>query len=54
MRPSIVPNPSKPDVDFKTQQELEFDRWRIAIAIVERMREAGISCELSKYPQNGH
>ena len=26
---------------FKAQQKLEFDRWRIAIAIVERMREAG-------------
>ncbi|MGC1882086.1 MAG: hypothetical protein WA703_12915 [Pseudolabrys sp.] len=27
--------------NFKAQQKLEFDRWRIAIAIVERMREAG-------------
>jgi hypothetical protein len=38
----------------KAQQKLEFDRYRTAIAIVERMREAGISCELSNNPQNGH
>ena len=41
MLSSIIRNPAKPDDDFKAQQELEFDRWRIAIAIVERMREAG-------------
>ena len=43
----VVRNPSRSDDDVKTQQELEFDRWRIAIAIVERMRKVGISCELS-------
>jgi hypothetical protein len=53
MPSSIVRNPSRSD-DVKAQQEVEFDRWRIAIAIVKRMREAGISCELSKDPQNGH
>ena len=42
MPSSIVRNPSRPDDDFKTQQELEFDRWRTAIKIVQRMREAGI------------
>jgi hypothetical protein len=40
--------------DFKAQQKLEFDRWRSAIAIVQRMREAGISCELFDDFQNGH
>ena len=54
MLSSIIRNPAKPDDDFKAQQELEFDRWRIAIAIVERMREAGISCELFIDPRNGH
>ena len=36
------------------QQKLELDRLRTAIALVERMRQAGISCELSNDPQNGH
>jgi hypothetical protein len=39
---------------FKAQQKLEIDRWRTAIAIVERMREAGIGCELSNDRQNGN
>ena len=55
MQSSITLNPARPDDAFKAQQELEFDRWRIAIAIVDRMREAGISCELSKIDlQNRH
>jgi hypothetical protein len=49
-----IPNPARPDDAFKAQQKLEFDRWRTAIAIVERMREAGISCELSNDLQNVH
>ena len=48
----VVPNPVRPDDDFKTQQELEFDRWRTAVTIVTRMREAGVSCELSNDLQN--
>ena len=54
MPSSIIRNPARPDDDFKAQQKLEFDRWRIAIAIVERMREAGISCELSNDLQNSN
>ena len=50
----IIRNPARPDEDFKEQQELEFDRWRTAIAIVERMRKAGVSCELSNGFQNGN
>jgi hypothetical protein len=50
----IIRNPAKPGDDFKAQQKLEFDRRRTAIAIVERMREAGISCELSNDLQNGN
>ena len=41
MPSNIVRNPARPDDAFKAQQKLEFDRWRTAIAIVERMREAG-------------
>ena len=41
MPSNIVRNPARPDDAFKAQPKLEFDRWRIAIAIVERMREAG-------------
>jgi hypothetical protein len=52
MPSSIIRNPARPDDDFKAQQELEFDRWRRAIVIVKRMREAGISCELSNDLQN--
>jgi hypothetical protein len=54
MSSRISRDPARPDGDFKVQQKLEFDRWRIAIAIVERMREAGISCELSNGLQNGN
>jgi hypothetical protein len=54
MPSNIVRNPARPDDAFKAQQKLEFDRWRTAIAIVERMREAGISCKLSNDLQNGN
>jgi hypothetical protein len=49
----IIRNRARPNDDFKAQQKLQFDRRRMAIAIVERMREAGISCELSNDLQNG-
>jgi hypothetical protein len=54
MPASIVRNSAGPDDDFKAEQKLEFDRWRSAIAIVQRMREAGISCELFNDRQNSH
>jgi hypothetical protein len=50
---NIFRNPSRPDEDFKAQQKLEFDRWRTAVTIVQRMREAGISCELFNL-EDGH
>ena len=52
MPSSIIRNPGRPDDDFKAQQKLELDRLRTAIAIVERMRQAGISCELSSDLKN--
>jgi hypothetical protein len=54
MPSNIIRNPARPDDAFKAQQKLEFDRWRTAIAIVERMREAGFSCKLSNDLQNGN
>jgi len=41
MPSNIIRNPARPGGAFKAQQKLEFVRWRTAIAIVERMREAG-------------
>ena len=32
----------------------DFDRWREAIHIIQRLREAGISCELFNDLQNGN
>jgi hypothetical protein len=37
----------------ETQPKREFDRWRVAVDIVRRLREAGISCELGNV-QNRH
>ena len=52
MPSSIIRNPAGPeDDDFKTKQKVELDRLRTAIAIVERMRQAGISCELFNDPK---
>jgi hypothetical protein len=32
----------------ETQAKREFDRWRIAVDLVQRLREAGIDCELAE------
>ena len=53
MQSSIILNPARPDDESEAQQELEFDRWRTAVTIVERMREAGINCELFIDSRNG-
>ena len=44
----------EPDQLLLLQQKLELDRLRTAIALVELMRQAGISCELSSDPENGN
>jgi hypothetical protein len=49
-----IPQIGELDEDFKARQKLEIDRWRAAITIIQRMREAGISCELSIDLKNGH
>jgi hypothetical protein len=42
-----VRHPATPDRDVPVEQKREFDRWRVAVDIVRRLREAGIGCELS-------
>jgi hypothetical protein len=39
-------DPAKPDDNSQTDHEREFDRWRTAVELIQRMREAGIGCEL--------
>jgi len=46
MSTSVVRPPTSEETKVKSEQELEIERWRIAVAIVRRMREAGISCRL--------
>jgi len=40
--------------DPETQPKREIDRWRVAVDLVRRMREAGIDCELFDLSQNRH
>ena len=54
MPSSIIRHPVTPDDDAQSPQERDFDRWREAIHIIQRMREAGISCELFNDLQNGN
>jgi hypothetical protein len=46
MPSSIIRSSARPDDNLNVQQKLEFDRWRTAVAIVQRMRQVGTSCEL--------
>ena len=41
-----VRRPAKEDA-HQSQPKLEYDRWRTAVDIVRRLREAGIECELN-------
>ena len=40
-------HPVTPDDDVQSPQERNFDRWRVAIQIIQRLREAGIKSELN-------
>jgi hypothetical protein len=51
--PSIVRHPTTEDDPSEIQPKREFDRWRFAVEIVRRLREAGIGCELGNV-QNRH
>jgi hypothetical protein len=46
MPSKIVRRSSRPDDDTQAPQEREFERWRTAVDVVRRMREAGISCQM--------
>jgi hypothetical protein len=54
MPSSIVRHPATLDDDSQSEQKREFDRWRAAVDIVRRLREAGIRCELRDGFQNRH
>ena len=54
MPSSIVRHPVRPGAKVQSEQELEFDRWRTAIDIIKRMREAGINCKLLDDLQDRH
>jgi len=47
MPSSIIRHPEDADDCSEKQAKQEFDRWRIAVDMVRRLREAGIICELS-------
>jgi hypothetical protein len=47
MSSSFVRHSARPDEHYQAQQKRQFDRWRTATEIVQLLREAGISCELS-------
>jgi hypothetical protein len=53
MPSSIIRHPTTEDDASEMQLKREFDRWRTAVDIVRRLREAGINCELSNV-QNRH
>jgi hypothetical protein len=38
--------PERPDDAYQAEQKREFDRWRNALEVVKRLREAGIGCHL--------
>jgi len=46
--------PTNEDAEAPSEQQLQFDRWRMAVHIVTRMREAGIHCQLIDDPDGRH
>jgi len=54
MPSSIVRPPQSQDAKVQSEQEIEFDRWRIAVDIFTRMQEAGINCEFVDDLQDRH
>jgi hypothetical protein len=53
MPSTFVRDPAKPDGDYsQVQQKRELDRWRTAVELVQRLREAGVGCQLSDGFQN--
>jgi len=55
MPSTIGRQPDKSDNDYQAERKREFDRWRDAVDIVQRLREAGFDCELGdSFPSNRH
>jgi hypothetical protein len=53
MSSSIVRHQTTEDDASEIQLKREFEQWRVAVDIVRRLREAGLSCELGNV-QNRH
>jgi hypothetical protein len=53
MPSSILRHPTTEDDASDAQPKREFERWRVAVDIIRRLREAGIRCELRNV-QNSH
>jgi len=47
MPSSIIRHPDDADDCLEKQTKREIEQWRIAVDMIRRLREAGISCELS-------
>ena len=54
MTSNFANDPAKPDENPQPDHEREFDRWRTAVELIQRMREAGIGCDLFDGSQNRH
>jgi hypothetical protein len=54
MPSAFIRHLAKSKDNSQTEPTQEFNRWRIAIELIQRMREAGIHCELSDDFKNRH
>jgi len=54
MSSNFANDPAKPEENSRNDHEREFDRWRTAVELIQRMREAGIGCDLFEGYQNRH
>jgi hypothetical protein len=50
----IIRRSAIPETDPQTKQTKEFEYWRTAAELVERMREAGFDCDLWIDSKNRH
>jgi hypothetical protein len=46
MPSSLVSPPVGPEDETQVQQKREFDRLRLAIKLVQRLREIGVDCQI--------
>ncbi|MGB8075968.1 MAG: hypothetical protein WCF55_24470, partial [Pseudolabrys sp.] len=52
--PSSLDCPAQPESDLQAEQIREFDQWRKAVELTQRMREAGFVCDLWIGVENRH